>query len=349
MSHGRRAAKLGLELAYFAGFSHLANRFNRDGVILRLQRVRPDSAAPFQPLRREEVTPDFLDRAIGALKRWKFDFIAIDDVQSRCTDVTAPRFVCLTFDNAYRDFITAAYPVLERHRVPFTLYIPTGFVDRIAAPWWLALERIVADQSRISLFMDGHERRFETAKISEKYLTFEYLYRWMLTLPPLDLAHAVGDLCGRYGVHLAKIADEVAITWPDLARIAADRNATIASATVNYPVLAKTDGRTALREMKMGRSVLETAIGRNCAHFAYPFGDEGVFGVREVRLAREAGFATAVSALPGVITAGADLLSLPRLAWDGRMTSLRALHVTASGLTARLSRGGARLARMSED
>ena len=48
------------------------------------------------------------------------------------------RFVCLTFDGAHRDFMTFAYPVLSRHRVPFALYIPTGFVDGIGKAWWLA-------------------------------------------------------------------------------------------------------------------------------------------------------------------------------------------------------------------
>jgi hypothetical protein len=48
----------------------------------------------------------------------------------------------------------------------------------------------------------------------------------------------------------------------------------------------------------------------------------------------QAGFASAVTSLPGVIEAngGSDLHALPRLAWDGRQQSLRALRVMVSGV-----------------
>lgn len=35
----------------------------------------------------------------------------------------------LTFDDAYEDFFTAAFPLLSRLGLPSTLYVPTGFID----------------------------------------------------------------------------------------------------------------------------------------------------------------------------------------------------------------------------
>ena len=55
------------------------------------------------------------------------------------------RFVCLTFDDGYRDLMQWAYPVLRKHNVPFALYVPTSFPDRIGELWWLALERVIAE------------------------------------------------------------------------------------------------------------------------------------------------------------------------------------------------------------
>lgn len=37
--------------------------------------------------------------------------------------------VVLTFDDAYRNFRTVVFPVLEELRLPATLYVPTGFVE----------------------------------------------------------------------------------------------------------------------------------------------------------------------------------------------------------------------------
>jgi hypothetical protein len=52
-------------------------------------------------------------------------------------------------------------------------------------------------------------------------------------------------------------------------------------------------------------------------------------------MAEEAGFASAASVIPGVVqTAGrTNLQALPRIAWDGRLRSLRAMRVILSGAT----------------
>src|SRR6202790_517063 len=113
-------ARAGLELAYLSGYSRLMQRRTGGaGVILRFERVRPRRTARFQPLESREITPRFLDRAIGALKRWKFDIVSMDEVCRRAVTLASPRrFVCLTFDGGYKDMITSAYPVLSRQGFP---------------------------------------------------------------------------------------------------------------------------------------------------------------------------------------------------------------------------------------
>lgn len=332
-------ADMGLELAYFSGIAHLVEgRRGGSGVILKFEHVRPRRDEPFQPLRSQDITPDFLDHAISALKRWSFDVLPIDEAV-RCAQQPprARRFVCLTFDGGHRDFMTFAYPVLSRHRVPFTLYIPTGSIDGIGKAWWLALERVIARNTRIGLVMNRAERHFIATSVSEKYQLYDLLHAWLMTLSPADLAAAIGDLCGRYGVDIDVVSRDTAINWQDLAKLARDPQVTIGSATVNYPNLARTKGTSALREMTMGRTVLETALDASCRHFAYPFGGRDCFGPREILLAREAGFTSAVSTQPGVVRADrqSDLMALPRIAWDGRRQSLRALRVVLSGITVR--------------
>jgi peptidoglycan/xylan/chitin deacetylase (PgdA/CDA1 family) len=112
-----------LELAYFSGYAVIAQRSNGGaGAILRFERVRPRRGGSFQPRKPHEITPEFLDRTIAALKRWKFDIVSMDEVCQRAVTLASPRrFVSLTFDGAYKDVVTSAHPVLSRHRVPFTV------------------------------------------------------------------------------------------------------------------------------------------------------------------------------------------------------------------------------------
>jgi peptidoglycan/xylan/chitin deacetylase (PgdA/CDA1 family) len=338
---------LKLELAYFSGVSWLRGRRARGaGVILRFQRVRPPRPERFQPLRSREITPGFLDRAIRALQRWKYDIVSMDEVCQRAVTMARPRrFVCLTFDGGYKDLVTSAYPVLSKHGVPFTVYVPTAFPDGVGEAWWLALEEVIARESRISLVMDGAEQRFGIGQRSEKYQLYGFLEDWMRSLAPADLSTAIRDLCTRYSVDLAALTREASMDWNDLAKLAADPRVTLGSATVNYSVLANLKDASALREITMGRAVAETALQRKVGHFAYPFGDRASFRRQHVAMADEAGFASATTAIPGVVeTEGqTNLHALPRIDWDGRRRSLRAMRVMLSGATfarAERSRGG---------
>ena len=121
--------------------------------------------------------------------------------------------------------------------------------------------------------------------------------------------------------------------WNDLATLAADPLATLGNATVNYPVLSNLKDTAALREMTMGRAVAEAAFHRNIKHFVYPFGDRPSWRRKHAVMADEAGFISAASSLPGVVEAEGRtaLHMLPRIAWDGRVRSLRAMRVILSG------------------
>jgi peptidoglycan/xylan/chitin deacetylase (PgdA/CDA1 family) len=124
--------------------------------------------------------------------------------------------------------------------------------------------------------------------------------------------------------------------WNDLAKLAADPLVTIGSATVNYPVLSNLKDADAMREITMGRAVAQSALHREVKHFAYPFGDRAAFRRQHVAIVAEAGFASAASAIAGMVEAEGrtNLHALPRITWDGRQTSLRALRVILSGVVA---------------
>jgi peptidoglycan/xylan/chitin deacetylase (PgdA/CDA1 family) len=335
-SDNRLLTSLRLELAYFSGSGWLrGRRIGGAGVVLRFERVRPPHAARFQPLRSREITPRFLDRTIRALKRWKFDIVSIDEVCRRAVTLASPRrFVCLTFDGGYKDVMTSAYPVLSRHGVPFTVYVPTAYPDGVGEAWWLALEQLIARENRLSLMMDGTERNFDTASTAEKYRLYEFLDSWMRSLAPPDLSSAIRDLCTRYSVDLAAVSRDASMDWDDLAILAADPLVTIGSATVNYPVLSNLKDADALREMTMGRAVAQAALHGDIRHFAYPFGDRAAFRRQHVAMADEAGFSGAASAISGIVEAKGrtNLHALPRIVWDGRLRSLRAMRVILSGV-----------------
>jgi peptidoglycan/xylan/chitin deacetylase (PgdA/CDA1 family) len=336
-SSDRWLTKLWLEFAYFSGRAWWGEKEHGGaGAILRFQCVRPRRRGSFQPLKAGEITPRFLDHAICALKRWKYDIVGMDEACRRAVVMQEPRrFVCLSFDGGCKDVITFAYPVLARHRVPFAVYVPTAFPDGVGEAWWLALEAIIAKENRLSLVVEGHERHFTIATTAAKYELYDFLSGWMRSLPQAELSVAINDLCKRHSVDLARLTREASMDWADLATLAADPNVTFGSATVDYAVLSNLKDASALREMTMGRAVLEAALRREVRHFAFPFGDRTAWRRAHVVMAQQAGFASAVSSISGVVEAEGrtSLHVLPRIDWDGRERSLRVMRVLLSGAT----------------
>ena len=62
-------------------------------------------------------------------------------------DFLAPRTVILTFDDGYSDFFTDAAPILLKHKLPATVFLPTSFVGRSNAwpgqPAWVKEEPLM--------------------------------------------------------------------------------------------------------------------------------------------------------------------------------------------------------------
>ena len=64
--------------------------------------------------------------------------------------------VLVTFDDAYEDFGDEAWPVLRRHGVPVTLFVPTAFPDSGRRFWW---DRLFARAARRARADARHARR----------------------------------------------------------------------------------------------------------------------------------------------------------------------------------------------
>jgi peptidoglycan/xylan/chitin deacetylase (PgdA/CDA1 family) len=98
-------------------------------------------------------------------------------------------------------------------------------------------------------------------------------------------------------------------------------------------MLAKHSEDFVRSELTESRARIEEAIGRPARHLAYPVGDPTSAGPREFALAREIGFASAVTTRPGMIFRehAAHATALPRLSVNGRYQSLDMLDILLSG------------------
>jgi len=338
----------GLESLYFTG-AHLALKpiVGGVGAILTLHHVRPPRPDRFQPNRLLEITPRFLERVVTYLRQSGLDIVSLDEMHRRLSERDfARRFVCLTFDDGYRDTLEHAYPILKKADVPFAVYVPTSFPDRLGELWWLALEAVIARNHHIGLQINGRNRTFECATVSAKRALYDELYWWLRARPTeTELRDVVRNLAACYHVDIAAFCQKLCMSWAELAQLAADPLVTIGAHTVNHAMLAKLPRESARSEMELSRSVIEAALAVRPEHLSYPIGDRSSAGPREFAIAAELGFKSAVTTRPGVLfPQHADhFTALPRISLNGEFQRLRYVRVLLSGSATAIWSGFRRL------
>ena len=329
--------RTGLETLYFSGMHHFMRPLvGGVGSILTMHHVRPRRPDAFQPNRLLEITPKFLEGLLKQLARARIDVISLDEMHQRfISEDFKRRFVCITFDDGYKDVKEYAYPLLRKYKLPFAMYIPTSFPDRLGEMWWLALEAVIAQNSRIGMVINGKDQFFECGSVSEKRELYDAVYGYIRSMKTEDeLRKFVRDLCATYRVDIAAFCRDLCMDWQELGEMADDPLMTIGAHTVNHVMLKKIASDDVTRaEMEMSRSVLEAALGKRPQHLAYPVGDPTSAGPREFRIAAELGFKTATTTRPGVLfkVHREHLTALPRISVNGEFQQQRYMKVLMSG------------------
>jgi peptidoglycan/xylan/chitin deacetylase (PgdA/CDA1 family) len=336
--------RVGLESLYFSG-AHVALRplVGGVGAILALQHVRPPRSDRFQPNRSLEVTPQFFARMVRHLRGSRLDLISLDEMHRRMVEGDfSRRFLCLTFDDGYRDLREWAYPILREEGVPFAIYVSTSFPDRLGELWWVVLERVIARNDRVGLTIGGRDRTFDCGTLAEKQALYNELYRWLRRRPTEnEMRGIVRSLAAYYHVDILSLCNELCMSWPELAELASDPLVTIGAHTINHPVLSRLPQDAARSEMELSRSVIEATLAIKPAHLSYPYGDRTAAGNREFAMAAEVGFKTAVTARTGVLFAShkRSMTALPRISLHGDYQQMRYVRALLSGAATTMWKG----------
>lgn len=316
------------------------------GAILTLHHVRPATSGGFRPNGLLEITPGFLDRALTLIRAEGYDIVSLDEALTRLADPRPGRFfVALTFDDGYRDNLDHAWPVLAKHQAPWTLYVVRGFAERTARLWWLEMEEAIRALPRITL--DLPDGRFEAlaGTDAEKQKAFDRLYWRLRNGTEAILLSAISDLGRQAGIDPAALLERDCLPTETLRSLAGAPGVTIGAHTLSHPMLAKHPEEIAHREIVESKAWLEEVLDMPVRHFAYPVGDPGSAGPREFALAKEAGFASAVTTRPGHLFADhvEHPHALPRVSLNGLHQSEAALKALLSGLPFLLWNRGQRL------
>jgi peptidoglycan/xylan/chitin deacetylase (PgdA/CDA1 family) len=177
-----------------------------------------------------------------------------------------PRAVMVTFDDGYRSVAEHAWPIMQRHGVPLTLFVPTAFPsDPSRAFWWDRLWSALGTEDEVVSTPLGD---LPVRTPAERLSVYRRLRGHVKSLPHERAMAIVDDLCRGSG---AEPRPRSVLGWDELRRLAGEGVA-IGSHSCTHPLLDKVTQAEAGAEIRESLRDLERELGPTPRVFAYPGG-----------------------------------------------------------------------------
>ena len=340
--HLRHAAfGLALGALHRAGATRiLAPAYAGIGSLLMFHRVRAGEAPEFAPNHGITVSAAFLARIIELLQQRGYELVTMAEAERRIAAGDASRkFANLSFDDGYRDTFEVALPVFAAKRVPMTLYLTTGFLDGEHFAWWDALEHLLRARDRIVAPWHDGAQALETRTSAQKEQAFGVIRARVMRMRRTareEFFRSLAKTC-EFDLEASVLAER--LTWDMVETMRDSGLVELGAHTVSHCVLANETAAAVRSEMIRGRERLESRLGIQVRHFAYPFGGRAEVGARETILAADAGFTTAVTTRHANLQLEhrRHLHALPRISVNGFHQSTRDLAVLLSGASSAMA------------
>ncbi len=340
--------------ASMLGMSRLARRLNRNRVrILMYHAVVPDHA-PFQ--RWTHLPQQSFEWQIAYLQR-NYNIQPLAEVVAcmRAGEVVAPNTAVITFDDGYESVYRRAFPVLQRRRVPASVFLTTQLVESQQLLWTSRLFLAMRATKRTRLLLsdlrspgaDLHAMKFPElvfSSVAERDAAADQLRRWLKYLPDDRRVALLAAIEQQLQVsEYPDFACEFApLTWDQVAEMKLSGLVQFGAHSQTHPILSRLPDSQLHSEVFGSCQAVKERCGSDGLHFAYPNGERGDFNEDTKRVLQRAGAGSGLSTIEGLCRAGDDLFELRRIGVGSDMSKGR-FAAMCSGLESGVKRRMGRL------
>jgi peptidoglycan/xylan/chitin deacetylase (PgdA/CDA1 family) len=237
------------------------------------------------------VLEDVFDKQMRFLKE-TFEIVPFADLLARWRTGTwdvRTRYCAITFDDGWLDNYLYAYPVLRRHGIPATIFLPTAFIGTPARFWWdelgYLLRRCPAGLAQLS------GRYPWLAQLSEKptQQRLDGIVEKFKNVPEQEISEWLG--AARRALGLTVPEQRVLVNWQEVEEMSG-YGISFGSHSCTHRILTHLSREEVRKELRDSRDCLRERRIRAVPVFCYPNGDFNQEVIQEVR---RAGYEAAVT------------------------------------------------------
>jgi len=258
------------------------------------------------------LEPRIFEAQMQFIKR-RYRIISLDQLCDEMERPTAEGLaIAVTFDDGYRDLYTYALPILQKHRIPATIFLPVTSIETGEVPWYdrvfLALK--VLPQDHFDIVLD-RPRSFPLISRETRLQAATTIIEHLRTLSEQSRRQYCESLEREVTLPREELCDRM-LTWEQV-RAMCRAGIGFGSHTMTHPAVSRLTEKQLESELRQSKQMLEERIGAPVRHFAFPFGKPADCGTAAQAVLAECGYRSAATTVEGICTPGDELFGLHRL------------------------------------
>jgi peptidoglycan/xylan/chitin deacetylase (PgdA/CDA1 family) len=278
-----------------------------NAVILMYHRIADESTELCVP-------PEQFRNHLAVLRQEGYRVLPLRELARALQQGDVPeKAIAITLDDGYLDALTHAAPALQEFQFPATFFVVTSTLDGPSEFWWETLERVFAHDGLppvLDVALPAGVPSMPTKTLQERLAAFDAVRCEFYPLPLEQRRERIEALLRWSGFSPAADALTARALTPEEVRTLSQLpGMEIGSHSENHLLLPAHSIDTKKREIFLGKQRLEALLGHDIHSFSYP---HGAFDRESVELARQAGFALAVTTGNQQATLQSHPLVLPR-------------------------------------
>lgn len=263
---------------------------------------------------RKHLESGYFDRILTAL-RASGTPVTMDQVVEAAQTGSAlpPRAFAISFDDGFRNNLTIAAPILERHQVPAIFYLTTGFMGSDGRTWIDRVEAAVEDRHTATLRLPWGVRHYNG--IFEARQVLDELRLVVKADRSLDPDRVADDILSQLDMDNspwdAELDDK--LSWSDVRQMAANPLFLLGGHSHTHAILSFLSPAALEEEIATTLRLLRQEAGIGSRHFSYPEGLPHCYSDAVISTLRRHGVVCCPTAENGNNPRGADLFRLKRV------------------------------------
>ena len=258
------------------------------------------------------ITPESFERQICWMKS-QGEIVSVEDATDFSKENTKPWFA-ITFDDGWLDNLKVADAILEKHAVPYTIFIVTGAVETGLLFWadqFIEKTKYLATRSRRKLFFSAAEKNPIARLISSRKLSVRENLNNILekfkTLDKTERETLLREFYSDFHIDDKPLPGPI-LSWKQVQYL--DQKAvSIQSHTHSHEILEACSWNVAKEEVIASKAIIERQLKKPCKYFCYP---NARFDVEKIPLLEEAGYEKAFIIHNRCLNEGDNPYLLPR-------------------------------------